>query len=288
MLWRFQKTAIAMLAWLTAAAGCQPALTPKGKPLFATSPMSPDSCVLEVFIIRFPFGDTLANQTLWKDVDELHIPPEVRGRIARNGFRAGLLSGQIPDALARLMELTAKPPVAQEDEPINLADTSAKPRVLRSRIHARPGRRNEIVTSGVYDQLPVLMCEGNGVGGKTYEQAQGVLAYWAFPQTDGRVRIELTPELQYGQPKNSWVPDQGAWRSDFGRPKRAFDDLALTATLTPGSILVLTSLPDRSGSLGHYFFTEKDDRLEQKLLLIRLAHVHNDDLFVPTDALPLE
>jgi hypothetical protein len=288
MLWRPWTTAIAMLTLLAAAAGCQPLMTPKGKPLFAPSPMSPDSCALEVLIIRVPFGDAQANQTLWKDVDESQFPADVRGRIARNGFRAGVVSGQVPEALAQLMDLSAKPPATQQDERLNLSDMTDKPRVVRSRIHARNGKPNEIVASGVYDSLPLLLCEGDKVGGKTYEQAQAVLTLRAYPQPDGRVRLEVTPELQYGQPKNNWVADQGTWRSDFGRPKRPFEDLALTATLSPGSILVLTDLPERSGSLGHYFFTEKGDRLDQKVLLIRLVHTQHDDLFNPPGALPLE
>jgi hypothetical protein len=288
MSWPSRKTAIAMLALLAAAVGCQQVPTVRKKSPFKPPQMLRDSCVLEMFFVRFPFGDVEANQTLWQEIDELQSAPELRQRLLRNGFRVGLLSGQIPSSLAHLMELTTKPPVAQQDEQIKLTDLADKPRVTRGRMHARPGQRHEIVTSGVYEQLPVLVWEGNQVGGRTYEQAQGVLALKAFPQTDGRVQIELIPELQYGQPKRSWVPDQGVWRSDFGRPKRTFEDLALTATLAPGSILVVASLPDCPGSLGHYFFTEKDIRPEQKMLLIRLVQTPQDDLFAPSDVLPLE
>jgi hypothetical protein len=278
-----RTTAIALLVLLATAFGRHPILTTPKKSPFAPLPMSPDSCVLEVFSIRLPHGDQQVNQTLWEEVDELHFASEARQRLMQNGFRVGLLSGQIPKSLAELMDLSAKPPIAQEEEQIALADLAANPRIVRSRMHARTGQRCEVVTSGIYEQLPLLLCENGEVGGKTYEQAQGVLALKAFPQSDGSVQIEVTPELQYGQSQKKFVPDQGVWRPDFCRPKLAFAELAINAKLAPGSMLVLTSLPNLSGSLGHYFFTEKDGRLEQKLLIIRLTQTQHDDLFSPSN-----
>ena len=32
--------------------------------------MSPDSVVLEMFFVRFPFGDPAVNDKLWESVDE--------------------------------------------------------------------------------------------------------------------------------------------------------------------------------------------------------------------------
>jgi len=280
---RLGRTAIAMLAMLATAAGCQPVLPTKGKSPLAPAPMSHDSCVLEVFFIRLPFGDPQANQTLWQEIDEQHFAPQLRGRLGRNGFRAGLVSGPIPVALAQLLELSEKPPPTSEMEESPPADLSTKPRVMRRHIQARAGQRSEIVASGIYKQLPVLVWESGRLGGETYEQAQGVLAVKTSPQADGLVQVDLIPELHYGQIRKRWVPDQGMMRLEAGRPRRVFKDLTLTATLSPGSILVLTSLPNRSGSLGHQFFTEQDGRLEQKLLLIRLAQTQHDDLFAPTD-----
>jgi hypothetical protein len=71
-------------------------------------------------------------------------------------------------------------------------------------------------------------------------------------------------------------------RLDTSRPRRVFDDLTMPLVLSPGSMAVLGNLPDRPGSLGHYFFTEgEDNRLEQKLLLLRLCRTQHDDLVVP-------
>jgi len=68
-------------------------------------------------------------------------------------------------------------------------------------------------------------------------------------------------------------------RLESSRPKREFDDMTITADLAPGAMLVLTSLPNRPGSLGHHFFTEKTGRLEQKLLIVRLAQTQSGGPF---------
>ena len=51
-------------------------------------------------------------------------------------------------------------------------------------------------------------------------------------------------------------------------------------------MLLLTCLPDRTGTLGQYFFTEPlgsssadDPQMQQKLTIIRLADTRYNDLF---------
>jgi len=88
-----------------AAVGCfRPVIQPCQSPL-RPAQMSADSVVLEMFFVRFPFGDPAANDTLWKEIDEQHFSAEVRGRLSRNGFRAGMISGNLPAELSNLLEL---------------------------------------------------------------------------------------------------------------------------------------------------------------------------------------
>jgi hypothetical protein len=63
--------------------------------------------------------------------------------------------------------------------------------------------------------------------------------------------------------------------------------LTTNATLAPGSMIVMSSLPDRPGSVGHHFFAEKDGKPIQKLLIIRVSGSPNADLFDPGDSLKL-
>ena len=81
---------ILLLAML-AMAGCATPALHKGKSPLLPAQMSPDSVVLDMFFVRFPFGDPAVNEKLWEDRStSSDSPPELRERLARNGFRGGL------------------------------------------------------------------------------------------------------------------------------------------------------------------------------------------------------
>jgi hypothetical protein len=276
-----------MLLALLAIAGCTTPLR-KGKSPLTPAQMSPDSVVLEFFFVRFPFGDAAVNEKLWEELDEQHFAPDVRKRLAHNGFRVGLVAGQMPVELSKLLELGGKAAPSGEIEATKVENLDVKPRVVRRHLQLRTGQRSELLASGVYEQLPVLVCENGQLCGETYRQAQGLFAVKSYPQSDGQVRLELVPELHHDQPRQHWVGNQGMMRLEASRPRRVFDDMAISATLPPGAMLVLGSLSSRPGSLGHHFFTENDGRLEQKLLVVRLAQTQRDELFDPAEPLKLE
>jgi hypothetical protein len=260
-------------------AGCQTPISTGRSPL-RPSQMSPDSVAVDIVFVHFPLGDHDANGKLWNDVDEQGLPTELRERLARNGFRVGLIGGQVPEVLAKLLELSDKP--TRRDQQRTAADMENNKHPILRHLQMRAGNRNEILASGIYESLPLLLTESGDLRGQTYSQAQGILAARAFPLADGRVRLELTPELHHGQPRPRLVGDQAMMRLDTARPRRVFDELTTSVVIAPGTMVILSCLPDRPGSLGHYFFTEgEDNRVEQKLLLVRLCQTQHDDLVTP-------
>ena len=269
---------------LLLAAGCYtPQPRKVGSPLKPTQ-MSPESVALEIISVRIPPGEPELNRKLWEEVDEQHLPAELRKRLAKNGYRVGIIGSQVPANLAKILDLKDRPQAMGEPQKINLADVQESPRVSLRHLQTRSGQRNEIIASGVFEQLPVLLADEGELRGQTYSQAQGVFTLVATPQSDGRVRLELTPELHHDHARQQWVGDQAMWRLEASRPKRVFDDLRISAVLSPGSMMLLGSQPDRAGSLGHNFFMEsvgQDNRMEQKLLLVRLCQTQHDDLIVP-------
>jgi len=277
------------LLLLATAASCTMVHAPGKSPL-APPQMSPDSVALDIFFVRFPFGREDANGPLWQVVDEQHFSAESRRQLTKSGFRVGVITGQIPTALSQLLELTdAPPPSGDGAQEVSLAAMQSAPRAVRRHLQCRAAQRMEVLASEVYDELPVLISEPGGLCGQTYAKAQGVLALKTHPQSDGRVRIDLSPELHYGDPKQRFVGDQGTMRLEAGRSRRVFEELALSATLAPGDILILGSLTHRPGSLGHHFFTTVEGgQREQKLVLVRLAQTQHDGLFGPQSVLPLD
>jgi hypothetical protein len=251
---------------------------PKGVSPLAPLELTNDSAELEVIFIRVPAGDPEFNGALWRDVDEQALPAALRAELAANGLRAGVVGGESPPILARKLS-------AAEDRAPSPAAAAAKleaePGVRRTRMQIHRGRPGNIIASSLYDQLSLLVREDDQVRGKTYPQAQGDFVVDVDPQPDHRVALSLLPELKYGAPRQEYVVAADGISRLPARPKKTFDKLKLEATLAPDQMLLITNLPERSGSLGHYFFTEsKSGHLEQKLLVIRLTDTKYNDLFV--------
>ena len=131
------------------------------------------------------------------------------------------------------------------------------------------------------DELSVLLrTDDDRVRGRTYRQVMGLFAAKAFPQGDGGIRLELTPELEHGDAQKRFTPGEGMFKVEFGPPHEVLDQLRSTSQLAPGQILAVTTFPKRPGTLGHHFFTENDgDATMQKMLLVRLAQCEYDDRF---------
>ncbi|HEY2881429.1 MAG TPA: hypothetical protein VGJ15_03325 [Pirellulales bacterium] len=269
-----------------AAGGCAPLQqTKSSRTLLKPIDLDSNSLQLEVISIRFPFGDEQMNGPLWNEIDEQQIPLSTRSRLAENGIRAGVVGGEMPPSLARLIG-------AAEQQPTSVAQAAERleqtPPASRQQMQLHSGWRGEIIASNVYPELPLLMRENGQPCGHTYPSAQGVLATKAEAMGDRRVVLHLTPELQYGQTRQQFVIEDGRLLPQQGKPKRMFDQLAFDATLAQGDMLVLTSLPQHSGTLGHYLFTESpnyaspdDGQLQQKLLIVRLSQSRKSDLFTP-------
>ena len=278
--------ACAMLG-LFASGGCK--LWTAG-PAAGKSPLRPaaasrDSVALEILFVRFPHGDSELNGSAWDSIDEMQLPGALRRELRRNGFRVGLVGGTLPEPLARLLESEATP---QADGSLwQTIDVERTPTVTRQVIQVRSGRHAQTITSRVYDRLPLLRYQDGQVSGGDLIQAQCQLAITPTIEHDGRVRFELLPEVHHGLPRPTWSYQTGIMRSEMSRPKEVLDRLRIATTLAPGQMLILTGLPDRAGTIGHYFFTDESPRgREQKMLIIRLAHVPSSDLFADDVDLP--
>lgn len=260
------------------AAGCAK-LMEHGKSPLAHATMSPDSVALEIFFVRVPLNDEGANGSLWEEIDEQRLDTDARRRLTENGFRIGVAPAQIPKQLQQLLQLSSE---NKESSTQVLSDLVEDSPISRRILQTRRGQRNLIQCSGIYESLPLLQNDQGQVAGKTYSKAQGTFTLRAYPQGDGQVRLNWLPELHYGETRQSWVGNQGAFRLEAGQSKKIFEDLSFTATLAPGELLVLASRPGRPGSLGHHFLTQPQaDSLEQKLLLVRLSQTQYNDLFGP-------
>ena len=58
--------------------------------------MTPDTVVLEVAFVHLDDNASSAGAELWDEVDEQHLPIDLRRRLQANGLRTGLVEARCP------------------------------------------------------------------------------------------------------------------------------------------------------------------------------------------------
>jgi hypothetical protein len=184
---------------MLAASGCR-IVEPQsvGKSPLAPLSVSPDTTTLEVFSAPASHDDP-EFADLWELVDEQPLPAELRRQLAANGMRAGLVGPNVPGPLATVLNVTDR---RVEDEERQLVSMDPEGGVVLRVLHAHAGKRLELVIPQVREGLSLLEAVDGQIHGKTYNQAECKMALRAFPESDGRVRLQLTPELHHGQIKS--------------------------------------------------------------------------------------
>jgi hypothetical protein len=285
-MFRYLRIIALSLPAALAAAGCTP-IEPIKNTVLSVPKLAKNGVVLDVMFVRAPAGHADLNEGVWKEIDELHFSAADRRRFESNGLRAGIISGPLPEPIERLLDLKEQPTEsADAPQEVDIERRGAKQRQLR----VRPGKRSEIIAMGEGDRVPemsLLMKDDAGqVKGRTLTNVMGMFAARAYPQGDGGVKLELTPELEHGTAQKRFVPGDGMFRVEFGPPHEVLEELRIAAVLTPGQMLALTARPERVGSLGYRLFTEaQGDATTQKMIVIRLAHSEFDERFSDGPAL---
>jgi hypothetical protein len=269
------------------AGGCQlftSASDPLGKSPLRPAEPSPDSTTMEIIWARFAADDPELSESVWREIDETQITPAVRRELANNGFRAGVIGGAVPNAIARALRSgESRSGETSANDILQAAALTAEP-VVHGRIQQlRRQQRSEIQASEVYASLPLLINGGRELSGRTYREAQAIYALRVDPQPDRTVLVELTPELHHGAARLRFTrgdDEAGILRQAPMREREVFSQLRMSVRLAPGEMLVLMSLSDAGSRLGHYFHSvESTEGPQQKLILIRLAQVPPSDAF---------
>ena len=236
--------------------------------------MSVNSVAIEIQFVDVDAA--VSADEIWSFADEQVIAPEPRRRINQNGFRCGLLGGELPPVVRQAIKQVE---IAAADDIVGsgVSEANSRRRVLQSQAR----RRSKIVATETRDRMTVLLSEGGEIRGTTYQNAQCVFSVRTFPKGDGRVAVELTPEIEYGEAKQRWVGDEGAFRLDASKERHTFDEMRMEAVMSPGQTLVIAPLEEGQGIGGQFLGERQADGVQQKLLLIRLGQTQLDDLFAP-------
>jgi hypothetical protein len=267
------------LIFLLTASGCARwVTTAKGPSSLPRARLAPDAVVFDVAFAKLPALDAESYDAIFSATDEQPLAAELRRELAANGLRAGLLGQELPMKLRELLE--AKPDLlAEQGEDVSASDLEITG--VKRHLPVRAGRRCEIRASKEFPSLALLLNEEGTVRGEQLARAQCQFALKPYPQGDGRVRLELTPEITHGEEKTQWVGNQGSWMLHAGRERLVLDRLRLEPVLAPGQWLIVSTTKEIKGLGGSYFVETAGSVAERRFMLIRLSQTQFDDLFAP-------
>jgi hypothetical protein len=248
---------------------------------------SPDRVTLEIFQVRVPADDKQLAKELWQAADEQRLDLELRNQLVSNGFRVGVISGVMPDSLARALNLNDKPSGSGNERVIT--DSTATSKVSRRVLQLKRNEPATIQSSEVQPSLNLLLNTESGIQGKSYHEVQGVYSLRAESVPGQQVRVQLVPELQFGELRNRYAgSDQGIFVVTPSRERKVFDDMRISVALAPGEFLLVTGTPDAPSSLGSAFHSQRiSDVAEQKLVMVRLVQVPDSEILADV-SLPAE
>jgi hypothetical protein len=280
--WVTRCVLLGLISWLAAIVGCGAVLTTAAvstpQSILKAVRTGSDRVTLEIFQVRVPADDKQLSKELWQAADEQRLDLDVRNRLVSNGFRAGVIAGTLPDALAKSLNLQSEMPEEQKERVID--EHSATPKVTRRVLQLKRGEPATIQTSEVQPLLNVLLNTESGLQGKSYQEVQGVYSLRAQTLPAQRVKVELVPELQHGEMRNRYAgSDQGILVVTPSRERKVFDQMKMSVPLTAGELLIVSGIPDAPASLGSAFHAEERAGVaEQKLVLIRLLQVPDSEI----------
>ena len=238
--------------------------------------MAPDTVVLEVMFVHVASDANRLDSPTWVDMDETHLSIPMRRRLDANGIRCGLISGILPESMLELIESDRNTSDLEQRTGKVLPQSGQRVQRMQFRT-GQPGRI--VVSPTMHEQLSVMVVDGDYVQGTTFRQAQCLFGLRTYPQGDGRIRLELAPEIHHGKTKTQFVGQDGAWLLKADRAIERFDQLEIVHLLDPGHTLVLSSSPTPRG-LGRSFFNDSLAASDTSIMvLIRLAQTQRNDLF---------
>jgi hypothetical protein len=250
-----------------------PIMAPQPKP-------APRTIHLEVLFMRCERHDTSAGDLLWDVVDEQALDADVRRRLNANGLRAGIVTGELPAALAERFAAAGN-----DTSTTDIAGVDAA--LARRLLQVLPGKRCELVTAAHLPSLVMMeQCEGE-VHGATYYDATPQLAIEARPAADGRVRLELVPEIKHGPVEKSWVGEDGMFRLETGQRRHRIEHLGIDVSLPSGGLLLIGCDGEAGASVGDGLLGDQADgpRSTMRVLAIRPLARGVDPVFaMPTAA----
>jgi hypothetical protein len=269
----------------TGLAGCAPFKTPDDlqTKLLPKPRLAPDSVILEIGYAQVPLKDSAIYDEVWMKADEQSLALALRQELERNGMRFGILGKEIPEKVRAIMD-NQRQDLDRRSEDLNMGDVEVDRQTRR--LQCRTARRATILCSKRYDQLVLLKNENGAIGGRPLQQAQCLFGLKPYPHGDGRVKLDLLPEVEHGEMQRQFVAGEGTLMQRVGRDKVTFEALRISLSLSPGQMIVASATSPPRGLGGQFFVEPVAGTPSRSLVFVRLAHTQQDNLFAPELSAP--
>ncbi len=169
-----------------------------------------------------------------------------------------------------------------EKSPIRtITQQSARPRVKRRVLQLAPEQEAIIHPSELVEQFDLLVHQGGTVHANRYSQVESVYTLAAEPTAGQHAEVTLTPEVHHGALRNRYtgMEERGIFLTTPSRERNVFELLQLRAELAPGELIVIGRMPDKRGSLGYLFHSDRgEQQCDDKLILVRLLRIPTSDI----------
>ncbi len=216
-----------------------------------------DAIYMQYIIVDRPLGDPTMDQLIWNELDEMVVPTEQRPAMEENGFRIGLISGNVPSTVQDLIAAPHHPKgrrfrnlIANQWRSIDIGD----PIPSGSVIVKKPGEAQS--------QTMIAL-----------EKAQCSLSLRPKTKENGQIQLEIVPELQHEEKKN-WL-NVGTNHLFRDRNIEKLNQLAWKVTLSRGDYLVIGTYASEKSSLGNTFFVKENELESHQQLIILMVGSFN-------------
>jgi hypothetical protein len=231
------------------------------RPLLPPLRTAANAIQLQIIFVDRPADDPVLNQLVWQEVDQVGAtPPALRTVLQDNGLRVAQSGASVPPTLQALLGL------ASEAAPADAAAMSGRQLTLIS------GQASELVVRESLDTCTVRYVINSQEEAAEFQQARGLFRVCPVRLQDGWVRLEVTPEIHYGESRMRHTPTEEGWALKAGQNADARHALKFQVTLNSGEMLLVGAADAAPDTLGRrFFFHEQDGRMQQRLLVVRLA-----------------
>jgi hypothetical protein len=277
----FSRCLNALLPLVILATGCAAWQKPE-KRFRLPSPQVPlDAIPCEIAFLQWDPRQVEKDQQFWLSVDEQFLSAEVRQRLQDNGLRIGLISGTLPSELRDKLEATRDPVAALTAEKMPPGTEMLS---RRERLQCRLGIADLIeVLPESARRGAILWSEEGRVVGKVFDRPRGFFTLTTHSHGDGRLRLELIPGIDHGEPRQRMIGNPAMMRIEVRRDQKLFELLAVDALVRPGQTLIVTSTPAPKGIGATFFSSRFATGSDQLFLLIRVGSSQRDNLFITAD-----